>query len=107
MLVKTINDKNANHLLTADKPVLLKLGAKWCGPCKFIKPTLESLAEDRKETLLIFDMDVDDSPITSQSLKVMGVPTLILFSNGKEISRKSGNMPKTALEEWIDSELNK
>lgn len=107
MFVKTANDKNANYLLIADKPVLLKLGATWCGPCRSIKPTLESLAEDRKDTLLVFDMDIDDSPKTSQSLKVMSVPTMILFQNGKELSRKSGNMSKAALENWIDLELKK
>jgi len=107
MFVKTISDKDINYLLDAEKPVILKLGATWCGPCKVIKPILESLAEDRKDSLLFFDMDIDDSPKTSQSLQIMGVPTIILFQNGKEISRKSGIMSKTIMEEWIDSKIKK
>jgi thioredoxin 1 len=107
MFVKTANDKNINQLLASEKPVLLKLGATWCGPCKTIKPVLESLAEDRKETLLVYDMDIDDSPEASQSFHIMGVPTVILFSNGREVSRKSGNMSRPILEDWIDSELKK
>lgn len=107
MFVKTADDKTFNSLLTDGKPVLLKMGATWCGPCKAIKPTLEAVAKERADSLLVLDMDIDDSPRTPQSLQVMSVPTTILFLNGKEISRKVGNISKQVLDSWIDSELKK
>lgn len=107
MFVKIADDRNVSSFITADKPVLLKLGATWCGPCKAIKPALESLAQDRESSLTVLDMDIDDSPKTPQSLQVMSVPTMILFIKGQEVSRKVGSMSKAALEAWIDSETKK
>jgi len=106
MLVKTADDKNFNSLLNDGSHVLLKMGATWCGPCKAIKPALESVAKERSY-LTVLDMDIDDSPKTPQLLQVMSVPTIVLFVNGKEVSRRVGNISKLSLDSWIDSELKK
>jgi len=106
MIIKTANDNNINSLLKVNKTILLKLGATWCGPCKSIKPVLDSIAKDRSQTLIVLDMDIDESPITSNAMQIMSVPTMILFIDGKEVSRKIGSISKIKLESWIDSEVN-
>jgi len=106
MIIKTANDNNINSLLKVNKTILLKLGATWCGPCKSIKPILDSIAKDRSQTLMILDMDIDESPITSNAMQIMSVPTMILFIDGKEVSRKIGSISKIKLESWIDSEVS-
>ena len=106
MIIKTANDNNINSLLKVNKTILLKLGATGCGPCKSIKPVLDSVAKDRSQTLVVLDMDIDESPITSNAMRIMSVPTMILFIDGKEVSRKIGSISKIKLESWIDSEVN-
>jgi thioredoxin 1 len=107
MFVKTANDKNASSVIKSSGFTMLKLEAQWCNPCRALSPTVEKVAEERQSTLSIFKLDIDDSPTTAQALKVMGVPTMVLFNNGKEVSRKSGNMAKGALDAWLNSELEK
>ncbi len=107
MFVKNANDKNLNSSISSSQTVLVKFGATWCPPCKALAPTLEKVAEERKSSVSIYEVDIDDSPASSQTLKIQSVPTMILYHNGLEISRKSGNVPKTALDSWIDSEVQR
>jgi thioredoxin len=107
MFVKTATDKTLNSTIETNKVLLVKAGASWCPPCKALAPTLEKVAEERQESLPIYDLDIDDCPSTSQSLRIQGVPTMVLFHNGQEIARKSGNMAKGALDAWLNSELEK
>jgi len=107
MSIKTADDKNFSLFLKDNKAVLLKMGALWCGPCKAIKPTLEAVAQERSDSLLVLEMDIDDSPMVPRSLKVMSVPTMILFLDGKEVSRRAGNISRQELNSWIDLEIKK
>ena len=107
MFVKNATDKTLNDSIRANKTVLVKAGATWCPPCKALSPTLEKVAEERSSSLPVYDLDIDDNPGSAQSLRIQGVPTMILFHNGSEVSRKSGNMAKGALDAWLNSELQK
>jgi thioredoxin 1 len=107
MFVKTATDKTLKNSVGTNKTVLVKAGATWCNPCRALAPTLEKVAEERLASLPVFDLDIDDSPSAAQSLKIMGVPTMVLFHNGVEVARKSGNMAKGALDAWLNSELEK
>ena len=63
----TINVTDATfeeEVLKSDKPVLVKATAKWCGPCKAMAPTLEEVAEEMKDQIKIYDLDIDENPIT-------------------------------------------
>ena len=107
MFVKTATDKNANSVIKSSEFTILKLEAQWCQPCRVLTPTLEKVAEERQNMLSVFKLDIDDSPTTAQELRVMGVPTMILFHNGQEVARKVGNVAKNALDTWLNSELEK
>jgi thioredoxin len=107
MFVKTTTDKTLSNSISTNKTVLVKAGATWCPPCKALTPTLEKVAEERVSSLPVFDLDIDESPSSAQSLRIQGVPTMVLFHNGVEVSRKTGNMAKGALDAWLNSELQK
>jgi thioredoxin len=107
MLIKRATDNSLGNSIASNKTVLLKVQATWCGPCKALTPTLEKVAEERASSLPVFDLDIDESPNSAQSLRIQGVPTMVLFHNGVEVARKSGNMAKGALDAWLNSELEK
>jgi thioredoxin 1 len=107
MFVKIASDENLNKLVSSNKTVLVKVGAQWCAPCRALAPTLERVAEERLSSFPVYDLDIDDNPVSAQSLRIQGVPTMIIFHNGVEISRKSGSMAKAPLDTWLNSELEK
>ena len=90
---------------TSPVPVLVDLWAPWCGPCKTIAPILEQLALRRAGKLRVVKVDVDQSPEVSAQLGVQGIPTMVLFDDGVEVSRRVGAMPAHALEAWLDTVL--
>lgn len=86
-----------NELIQADKPVLVDFSAEWCGPCKMMAPILKEVKKELGESITIIKVDVDQSPQAAQAYQVQGVPTLILFKNGKSLWRQSGVVPKAGL----------
>jgi thioredoxin 2 len=84
-------------------PTLVDLWAPWCGPCRVIAPALEKLATDRAGSLRIVKVNVDHAPEVSARLRVQGIPTMVLFHRGAEISRQVGAMPGDRIARWVDS----
>jgi len=106
MSTKNVTDENfETEVLKADKPTLVDFWAEWCGPCKQIGPILEEISEEKKHIIEILKINIDENPITPQKYGVRGIPTLMLFKEGKLIDTKVGSLPKTALLNWIDSNL--
>ena len=100
------NDQNfdkdiANH----DVPVVVDFGAEWCGPCKVLDPILEEIAAENKDKVKIYKMNIDENPMTPQKYGIRGIPTIMIFKDGKLTDTKVGSLPKTALETWIQSIL--
>jgi thioredoxin 1 len=90
-----------NEMIQADKPVLVDFFAEWCGPCKMMAPILKDVKKDVGDGITIIKVDVDKSPQAAQAYQVQGVPTLILFKNGKPLWRQSGVVSKAALVEVV------
>jgi len=103
---KPVTDTSfAADVLQAEGPVLVDFWAEWCGPCKMIGPALEEIAAELAGKLTVAKVDIDENPMTPGQFGVRGIPTLILFKNGKQVATKVGAMPKSALKAWIESSL--
>ena len=108
MPTQSIKDENfENDVLNSSKLTLVDFWAEWCGPCKQIGPILEEIAEEKKDMLKIVKLNIDENPQTPQKYDVKGIPTLMLFKDGKLVDSKVGSMSKSLLSEWIESCLNK
>jgi len=106
MSTHTITDSNFDdEIKNSQLSILIDFWAEWCGPCKQIGPILEEIGEEKKDKLKIFKLNVDENPQTPQKFGVRGIPTLMLFKDGKLIDTKVGSLPKNILESWIDPNL--
>jgi len=89
------------QVLQATEPTLVDFWAEWCGPCKMIGPAVEAIAEEYDGKLRVAKMNVDENPETPRGMGIMGIPTLILFKGGEELTRLVGYRPKEALAEAL------
>ncbi len=86
-----------NEIIQSEKPVLVDFFAEWCGPCKMMAPILKDVKQELGDTTTIVKVDVDKNPQAANEFQVRGVPTLILFKEGKPLWRKSGVVQKAGL----------
>ena len=107
MTTKTVTDQSfSTDVLGADGPVLVDFWAEWCGPCRMIAPALEELADELGDKVNIVKLDIDENPDAPTKYGVRGIPTMILFKNGQEAAKQIGAMPKNAIKQWIERELD-
>lgn len=91
------DDSFAADVLTSTTPVLVDFWAAWCGPCKVVAPVLEEIANEKAGVLTVAKIDVDANPSTARDFQVVSIPTLILFKDGKPVTRIVGAKGKAAL----------
>lgn len=92
-----------NEIINQDKPVLVDFFATWCGPCKTMAPMLEDLKTRVGTDASLIKIDVDKNQSVAAAYQISGVPTLILFKQGKVIWRQSGVVPVSELEKVINA----
>ena len=103
---KAVTDETfETDVLKAPGAVLVDFWAEWCGPCKAIGPALEEIAGELAGKLTVAKVNVDDNPVTPNNYAVRGIPTLILFKDGKPAATQVGAMPKSQLKNWIERSL--
>ncbi|MFA5521620.1 MAG: thioredoxin TrxA [Castellaniella sp.] len=104
--IKTITDASFQaDVLESAQPVLVDYWAEWCGPCKMIAPILEQAAGDYQGRVTIAKLNVDDNPDTAAKFGVRGIPTLMLFKDGKAVATKVGALSKAQLSAFLDESL--
>src|SRR3546814_4698614 len=82
-------------VINSDVPVLVDYWAAWCGPCKMIAPLLDEAAGQYKGRVIIAKVNVDENPETAAKFGVRGIPTLMLFKDGKAAATKVGALSKS------------
>lgn len=92
-----------SEIINQDKPVLIDFYAEWCGPCKMMSPILKEVKDSLGEAVSILKIDVDKNQALAAKYQVKGVPTLLLFKQGKQLWRQSGVVQKEDLIKIINS----
>lgn len=100
--VKVSDDSFESDVLKAQGPVLVDFWAEWCGPCKQIGPALEEIASEMKGRVAVAKLNIDENPAVPSRYGVRGIPTLMVFKDGKVAATKVGAMPKSKIVEWLN-----
>jgi thioredoxin 1 len=97
---------NFDTIIKSEKPVLIDFFATWCSPCKTLAPILKHVKDNLGERITIIKIDVDKNQQLASQYQVRGVPTIILFQNGKQLWRESGVLSKEEIIKIIVEKSN-
>lgn len=92
-----------SKIIDSETPVLVDFYADWCGPCKMLAPILKQVKDEMGQSIKIVKIDVDKNQAIASKYQVRGVPTMLLFKNGKQLWRQSGVLQKNAIVQIVRS----
>lgn len=92
-----------NDIISGDQPVLVDFYATWCGPCKAMAPTIESLGKELAGRARVLKIDVDKNEAVANQYRIQSVPTLMIFKRGEVVWRTAGVVDKRVLLQQIDA----
>ncbi len=93
------------EVINAEGPVLVDYWAEWCGPCKMIDPLLHELADEFADQIKIAKVNIDENQQITSQFKIRGIPTLMVFKDGKVQGMKVGAVTKGVLKEFISEHV--
>ncbi len=104
--VVTVSDSEfESSVLKAGKPVMVDFWAEWCQPCKMLAPTVEEIAGEYEDKILVGKLNVDDNPGTATKYGIRGIPTLLFFKDGKVVQQMVGVKTKAEIKKVIEDNL--
>ncbi|UCD39121.1 MAG: thioredoxin [Fidelibacterota bacterium] len=100
------SDQNFDEkVLTSEQPVLVDFWAEWCGPCHMIAPTIEEVAAEYKDKVVVGKLNVDHHPEIAAKYGIRSIPSLLIFKNGQVDNQIVGAVPKTHITELLNRAL--
>ena len=108
-MVINVTDQNFKEKViekSKEIPVIVDFWAEWCQPCLMLSPTLEKLAEEYDGKLILVKVNLDKARTISMQYKVMSIPSVKMFKDGKIVDEFVGAIPEPNVKEWIDKNLN-
>ncbi|AZL15515.1 thioredoxin [Rickettsiales endosymbiont of Stachyamoeba lipophora] len=102
-MAKNINDQDfEQEVLSSSTPVLVDFWAEWCGPCRQLIPIIDEISNE-VSNLKVVKVNIDENPNSPQNYGVRGIPTMMVFKDGKLIDTKVGALPKSSILDWLKS----
>ncbi|ANB16630.1 thioredoxin TrxA [Dokdonella koreensis] len=105
LIAHVSDDQFDSQVLQSSEPVLVDFWAEWCGPCKMIAPILDDLAANYEGRLKVAKINIDENQKTPRNYNVRGIPTLMIFKDGKVQATQIGAVSKTQLAQLIDKTI--
>ncbi len=104
--IVTVSDAEfESSVLQGDKPALIDFWAEWCQPCKMLAPTVEEIAGEYEDKIVVGKLNVDDNPATATKYGIRGIPTLLLFKGGQVVQQLVGVKSKAEIKKVIDENI--
>ncbi|MBP7963999.1 MAG: thioredoxin [Caldilineaceae bacterium] len=100
-----LTDRNFDQIIAGKQPVLVDFWAPWCGPCRMVAPTIEEMARDFAGRAVVGKLNVDENQDTSQRYRIMSIPTLGIFKNGKLVDQMVGVQPAAVIRQRLQKAL--
>ena len=104
-MIKEITDLNFSEVLSEGKPLIVDFWAPWCGPCKMMHPVIDEIEKEYEGRLVVGKLNVDENDATCADYRIMSIPSILFFRDGKEVDRVVGACPKAQLQKHIDAIL--
>ncbi|MHC4516872.1 MAG: thioredoxin [Planctomycetota bacterium] len=104
--LQKLTDANFESTLSDAKvPVMIDFSAVWCQPCKALAPTIEAVAQEYSGRLDVYNVDVEEATSTAGQFGISGVPTVIIFKDGREVDRFMGNQDLHSVKQRVEKTL--
>lgn len=102
----TLSEINfSKHISNSHIPVIVDFWAPWCGPCRMMAPIFEQAAVSLEPKVRLAKLNTEQEPMIASRFAVQGIPTLIIFNRGREVTRQSGAMGLDQLINWVNSNI--
>ena len=99
-------DEDFDNKIKNEDVSVIQFSASWCGPCKALKPVMDKLSDEYKDKANFYITDTEDAGInTGSAAGIRGVPTVIIYKKGQEVSRKVGGVPESHMKEFLDENI--
>jgi len=106
MSILAVDDNNfESEVINSDAPVLVDFWAEWCGPCKSLMPIVEELSNELGDKVKVVKINIEDAPEAPTKYGLRGVPTLMIFKDGKVVDTRVGGLPKAQLSDWVNQNI--